>query len=59
MSIDELGTDSCSVILQATMSVPGKLESAGLAVMPKVQKTSETEFLRGLVEEPPKVFVLS
>ena len=44
-SIDELGTDNCNIILQASMTVPGKLESAGLAVMPKVQKTTETEYL--------------
>jgi hypothetical protein len=44
-SIDELGADNCNVILQASMTVPGKLESAGLAVMPKVQKTTETEYL--------------
>jgi hypothetical protein len=36
--IDELGTDSCAVILQASMTVPGKLESAGLAVQPKAHK---------------------
>ena len=44
-SIDELGTDNCNIILQASMTQPGKLESAGLAVMPKVQKTTETEYL--------------
>ena len=44
-SIDELGADSCNVILQASMTHPGTLESAGLAVMPKVQKTTETEYL--------------
>ncbi len=38
-SIDELGADSCAVILQAAMTVPGKLESAGLAVQPKIPKT--------------------
>jgi hypothetical protein len=37
-TLDELGADSCNVILQASMTVPGKLESAGLAVMPKAQK---------------------
>jgi hypothetical protein len=44
-SIDELGTDNCNIILQATMAVQGKLESAGLAVQPKAQKTTETEYL--------------
>jgi len=37
-SIDELGADNCTVILQASMTVPGKLESAGLAVQPKAIK---------------------
>ena len=37
-SIDELGADNCNVILQASMTVPGKLEAAGLAVMPKAIK---------------------
>jgi hypothetical protein len=32
-SIDELGPDNCNIILQASMTVPGKLESAGLAVI--------------------------
>ena len=36
--IDELGTDSCAVILQASMTVQGKLEAAGLAVQPKAHK---------------------
>ena len=44
-TLDELGPDNCNIILQASMTVPGKLESAGLAVMPKVQKTTETEYL--------------
>jgi hypothetical protein len=44
-SIDELGADSCNVILQASMTVPGKLESAGLAVQAKAPKTTETEYL--------------
>ena len=44
-SIDELGADSCNVILQASMTVPGKLEAAGLAVQPKAPKTTETEYL--------------
>ena len=37
--IDELGAGNCNVILQASMIVPGKLESAGLAVQPKALKT--------------------
>jgi propanediol dehydratase small subunit len=37
-SIDELGADSCAVILQATMTRPGTLESAGLAVQQKTPK---------------------
>ena len=41
-SIDELGADSCNVILQASMTVPGKLEAAGLAVMPKTPKADNT-----------------
>ena len=45
VSIDELGADNCNVILQASMTVPGKLEAAGLAVQPKVQKTTETAYL--------------
>ena len=44
-TLDELGPDNCNIILQASMTQPGKLESAGLAVMPKVQKTTETEYL--------------
>ena len=52
MSIDELGTDSCSVILQATMTVPGKLESVGLAVMPQVRKSSEAEYLTSTATFP-------
>jgi hypothetical protein len=44
-SIDELGADNCNVILQASMTVPGKLESAGLAVQAKAPKTTETEYL--------------
>jgi len=41
-SIDELGTDNCNIILQASMTVPSKLEAAGLAVMPKAIKTDTT-----------------
>jgi len=44
-AIDELGADSCTVILQAAMTVPGKLEAAGLAVQPKAPKNTETEYL--------------
>ena len=36
--IDELGTENCAVILQASMVTPGKLEAAGLAVQPKAPK---------------------
>ena len=38
VTLDELGADSCAVILQASMTVPGKLESAGIAVQPKAPK---------------------
>ena len=38
VTLDELGADSCAVILQASMTVPGKLEAAGLAVQPKAHK---------------------
>jgi hypothetical protein len=41
-TLDELGADSCNIILQATMTVPGKLESAGLAVTPKTPKVDNT-----------------
>jgi hypothetical protein len=44
-TLDELGADSCNVILQASMTQMGKLESSGLAVMPKAPKTTETEYL--------------
>jgi hypothetical protein len=44
-SIDELGPENCAVILQATMTHPGTLESAGLAVQAKTPKTNETEYL--------------
>ena len=37
-SLEELGVDGCTIILQATMSTIGKLESCGLAVQPKVVK---------------------
>ena len=37
-TIDELGADNRNVILQASMIVPGKLESAGIAVQPKAPK---------------------
>ena len=42
-SIDELGTDNCNIILQASMTQMGKLESAGLAVMPKAPKVEAVE----------------
>jgi len=35
---DELGADNCTVIIQASMTVMGKLEAAGLAVQPKAPK---------------------
>ena len=38
VTLDELGADSCAVILQAAMTVPGKLEAAGIAVQPKAPK---------------------
>ena len=41
--IDELGTDSCAVILQASMVTSGKLESAGIAVQPKAPKAVAEE----------------
>ena len=41
-TLDELGPDNCNIILQASMTVPGKLESAGLAVMPKTPKADNT-----------------
>jgi hypothetical protein len=37
-TLDEFGADSCNIILQATMTRPGTLESAGLAVQPKTPK---------------------
>ena len=37
-TLDELGTDNCTVIIQAAMTVQGKLEAAGLAVQPKAPK---------------------
>jgi hypothetical protein len=37
-SLEELGVDGCTIILQGTMSAMGKLESCGLAVQPKVVK---------------------
>lgn len=40
-SLDELGIDGCSIILQATMTTMGKLESCGLAVQPKAPKVVE------------------
>lgn len=41
--IDEYGIDGCNVILQATMTAFGKLESAGLAVQPKAPKVVTEE----------------
>lgn len=37
-ALDELGVDGCTVILQASMTITNKLDSAGLAVQPKVAK---------------------
>jgi hypothetical protein len=37
-TLDELGVDGCSIILQAAMTTMGKLESCGLAVQPKAPK---------------------
>ena len=41
VSLAELGADNCTVILQASMTVMGKLEAAGLAVQPKAKKVDE------------------
>jgi len=41
VALDEFGIDGCSIILQATMSTQGKLESCGLAVQPKKEKVSD------------------
>ena len=38
IALDELGADNCTVIIQASMTVMGKLEAAGLAVQPKAPK---------------------
>jgi hypothetical protein len=38
VTLDELGADNCTVIIQASMTVMGKLEAAGLAVQPKAPK---------------------
>jgi hypothetical protein len=35
---NELGIENCNIILQASMTVMGKLESVGLAVQPKAKK---------------------
>ncbi len=40
-TLDELGVDGCSIILQAAMTTMGKLESCGLAVQPKAPKVVE------------------
>lgn len=37
-AIDEMGVDGCSIVLQASMTTMGKLESCGLAVQPKAPK---------------------
>ena len=36
--LNKFVVDGCTIILQATMSTMGKLESCGLAVQPKVVK---------------------
>ncbi len=41
VTLAELGADNCNIILQSTMTVMGKLESCGLAVQPKAQKTTD------------------
>ena len=43
IALDELGTDNCTVIIQASMTVMGKLEAAGLAVQPKAPKATTEE----------------
>lgn len=40
-SLDEMGVDGCSIILQAAMTTMGKLEGCGLAVQPKATKVVE------------------
>jgi len=42
VTMDELGADNCNIILQASMTVMGKLEAAGLAVQPKTPKADNT-----------------
>ena len=37
-AIDELGAENCNLILQGSMKIQGKIESAGLAVQPKKAK---------------------
>ncbi|KJR43530.1 hypothetical protein MCHI_000570 [Candidatus Magnetoovum chiemensis] len=37
-SIDELGVENCSVILQGNMKIQVNIENAGLAVQPKKAK---------------------
>jgi hypothetical protein len=38
VTLNELGIENCNIILQASMTVMGKLESVGLAVQPKAKK---------------------
>src|SRR5664280_721472 len=38
IALDEFGADNCTVIIQASMPVFGKLEAAGLSVQPKAPK---------------------
>ena len=48
-TLDELGPDNCNVILQASMTVPGKLEAAGFAVMAEAQKVKQHPMAKPLV----------
>ena len=43
VTLAELGGDNCTVILQASMTVMGKLESCGLAVQPKAKKAEAVD----------------
>ena len=43
VTLAELGADNCTVILQASMTVMGKLEACGLAVQPKAKKAEAVE----------------
>ena len=43
VTLAELGADNCTVILQASMTVMGKLEACGLAVQPKAKKAEAVD----------------